>query len=78
MFSSTLPPSLSADLRRMSLDTLARIDINSCVANRESTSDSEIIGTLLKEVAQLKEIISEAVHAWKSEGSLIYEYDDFG
>ena len=68
---SRLSASLSADLRRMSLDTLARIDINSCVANRESTSDSEIIGALLKEVAQLKEIICEAVHAWKSEGSLI-------
>lgn len=66
-----LSSSLGTPLRRTIIDTLAGIDSESYVVNVGSTDNSEVIGTLLKEVAQLKDMVSEAVHAWKGGDSVV-------
>lgn len=66
-----LNSSLATPLRRMIVDTLAGVTINNYEEKLGNNDSSEIVGTLLKEVAQLKEIVSEAVNVWKNNGSVV-------
>lgn len=63
--------SLSVPLRRVVIDTLAGMNSISPGESTGSAENPEVIGNLLKEVSQLKEIVSEAVHAWKNKDSIV-------
>ena len=61
--------SLRSPLQRMVVDTLACLAANQPEAEERSAGNAEVVGTLLKEIAQLKEIVSEVVHAWNGNKS---------
>jgi hypothetical protein len=67
-----LSGTLIAPLRRMIVDTLAGMSVSrSDPETSASNNNTEFVGTLLKEMAQLKEIVAEVVHTWKSKESPI-------
>lgn len=65
-----LSSSLGDPLRRTIIDTLAAISSNNQVVKAGGTNNSDVVGTLLKEVEQLKEIVLEVVNAWKNGGAV--------
>lgn len=66
---------LRAPLRRSILDTLGDLGSSKVPLGAPDTPGSEAIGSLLVEVSQLKEMVSEAVHAWKSGDSKVPQTD---
>jgi hypothetical protein len=64
-----LSTTLGTPLRRMVVDTLASAAAKSPNAEIPQDDNAELVGALLKEMAQLKEIVAEAVHAWKNKES---------
>lgn len=64
-----LSVSLAGPLRRSILDTLGNLSASADAAPTAGGPSAESFGALLAEMAQLKEMVSEAVHAWKSEAT---------
>lgn len=62
---------LGVPLRRMIVDTLACVAADRSGAETPRDDNAELVGALLKEMAHLKEIVAEAVHAWKNKESPI-------
>ena len=66
-----LSSTLGAPLQRMVIDTLACVAVNRSDAETLRDDNAELVGVLLKEMAQFKEIVAEAVHAWRNKESPI-------
>ena len=66
-----LSSTLGAPLQRMVIDTLACVAVNRSDAETLRDNNAELVGVLLKEMAQFKEIVAEAVHAWRNKESPI-------
>jgi hypothetical protein len=62
---SHLNASLATPLRRMAVDTLAGLEGATTGQSIIPSNGTEVVGTLLKEVAQLREMVSEAVRGWR-------------
>ena len=63
---SRLSTTLGAPLRRSILDTLGGLNASASLRPLSDSPGPEAFGALLSEMAQLKEMVAEAVGAWKS------------
>ena len=66
-----LSNSLGNPLNKMVIDTIAGITQVSSVKNSETANNSEALGIVMKDLAQMKEIVLEAVNLLKNNGSVI-------
>jgi hypothetical protein len=71
-----LNSSLGIPLQRMVVDTLVSLNVNQVEAKERNPGNEQVVGTLLTEIAQLKEIVTEAVHAWKDNESTVVKSTD--
>ncbi len=66
-----LSNSLGNPLNKMVIDTIAGITSVPSVKNSETANNSEALGIVMKDLAQMKEIVLEAVNLLKNNGSVI-------
>jgi hypothetical protein len=71
-----LNSSLGIPLQQMVVDTLAFLSVNQPDAKGRNQGNEEVVGTFLKEIAQLKEIVMESVRAWKDNESSVVQSTD--
>jgi Nucleoside 2-deoxyribosyltransferase len=60
-----LSATLVMPLKRSLLDTLGQLTVENDAVPRSSSADQDAMGTLLAEMSQVKEMVSEAVQGWK-------------
>lgn len=63
-----LSATLGAPLKQSLLDTLGAVAVG---AQAQGSADAATVGTLLNEVSQLRDMVAEAVSAWKSDDSKV-------